>query len=292
MGALTEREAGRMSQIIPWSFEPAGLQATLNNSLKGRGHVCPARLPRPGFLLAEGGSIVSPRRYRPETRLVHSGILRSQFQENAEALYLTQSYVYDSAASAEARFKGSEPGYIYSRYGNPDPVDVRNPHGGVRGRRGRARHRHRHGRGHACADGPGARRRPRGGREGACSAPAATWWRTICRATASPPPWSTAPTSRNGATRCGRTPAPSFWKRRPIRHWRSSTSRRSRRSPTRPARRWSSTTCSRRRCGRARSRSAPIASSIRRPSISTDRAAASAASSSPPRSSSRRTSIC
>ena len=58
-------------------------------------------------------------RYRPETRLVHSGILRSQFQENAEALYLTQSYVYDSAASAEARFKGKEPGYIYSRYGNP-----------------------------------------------------------------------------------------------------------------------------------------------------------------------------
>ena len=62
---------------------------------------------------------MSARSYRPETRLVHSGILRSQFQENAEALYLTQSYVYDSAASAEARFKGSEPGYIYSRYGNP-----------------------------------------------------------------------------------------------------------------------------------------------------------------------------
>jgi O-succinylhomoserine sulfhydrylase len=58
-------------------------------------------------------------RYRPETRLVHAGILRSQFAENAEALYLTQSYVYDSAAQAEARFKGEEPGFIYSRYGNP-----------------------------------------------------------------------------------------------------------------------------------------------------------------------------
>jgi O-succinylhomoserine sulfhydrylase len=58
-------------------------------------------------------------RYRPETRLVHAGIERSQFQENSEALYLTQSYVYDSAASAEKRFKGEEPGYIYSRYGNP-----------------------------------------------------------------------------------------------------------------------------------------------------------------------------
>jgi O-succinylhomoserine sulfhydrylase len=57
--------------------------------------------------------------YRPETRLVHAGILRSQFAENAEALFLTQSYVYDSAAQAEARFKGDEPGFIYSRYGNP-----------------------------------------------------------------------------------------------------------------------------------------------------------------------------
>jgi O-succinylhomoserine sulfhydrylase len=61
----------------------------------------------------------SKSRYRPETRLVHAGIERSQFQENSEALYLTQSYVYDSAASAEKRFKGEEPGYIYSRYGNP-----------------------------------------------------------------------------------------------------------------------------------------------------------------------------
>jgi O-succinylhomoserine sulfhydrylase len=72
-----------------------------------------------GIFIGRRRLTVSARSYRPETRLVHSGILRSQFQENAEALYLTQSYVYDSAASAEARFKGDEPGYIYSRYGNP-----------------------------------------------------------------------------------------------------------------------------------------------------------------------------
>jgi O-succinylhomoserine sulfhydrylase len=59
------------------------------------------------------------RKYRPETELVHSGILRSQFGENSEALFLTQSYIYDNAASAERRFKGEEPGFIYSRYGNP-----------------------------------------------------------------------------------------------------------------------------------------------------------------------------
>jgi O-succinylhomoserine sulfhydrylase len=37
----------------------------------------------------------------------------------AEALYLTQSFVYESAAAADARFAGTEPGYVYSRYGNP-----------------------------------------------------------------------------------------------------------------------------------------------------------------------------
>ncbi len=58
-------------------------------------------------------------RYRPETRLVHSGTLRSQFGETSEAMFLTQGYVYDSAEQCEARFKGEDPGYIYSRYSNP-----------------------------------------------------------------------------------------------------------------------------------------------------------------------------
>jgi O-succinylhomoserine sulfhydrylase len=58
-------------------------------------------------------------RYRPETRLVHSGTLRSEFGETCEGLFLTQGYVYDSAELCEARFKGEDPGYIYSRYSNP-----------------------------------------------------------------------------------------------------------------------------------------------------------------------------
>ena len=57
--------------------------------------------------------------YRPETRLVHSGTIRSEFGETSEALFLTQGYVYDSAEQCEARFKGDDPGYIYSRYSNP-----------------------------------------------------------------------------------------------------------------------------------------------------------------------------
>ncbi len=61
----------------------------------------------------------SNNNWRPATKLIHSGTSRSQFGETSEALYLTQGYLYDSAEAAEARFKGEEDGYIYSRYGNP-----------------------------------------------------------------------------------------------------------------------------------------------------------------------------
>jgi len=60
-----------------------------------------------------------PSRLRPETRRVHAGILRSQFGETSEAMFLTQGFVYDSAEQSEARFNGAEPGYQYSRFSNP-----------------------------------------------------------------------------------------------------------------------------------------------------------------------------
>jgi len=59
------------------------------------------------------------RDYRTETNLVHAGVLRSPFGETAEALFLTQGYVYDSSVRAEKRFKNEEPGYQYSRFSNP-----------------------------------------------------------------------------------------------------------------------------------------------------------------------------
>jgi len=58
--------------------------------------------------------------YRPETRLIHSGVLRSQFNETSEALFLTQGFVYDTAEQCEARFKGEDPGFLYSRFSNPN----------------------------------------------------------------------------------------------------------------------------------------------------------------------------
>jgi O-succinylhomoserine sulfhydrylase len=56
---------------------------------------------------------------QPETLALHTGIHRSQFNEHSEAMYLTSSFVFDSAAQAAARFAGSEPGNIYSRFTNP-----------------------------------------------------------------------------------------------------------------------------------------------------------------------------
>ena len=54
----------------------------------------------------------------PETLLIHGGTLRSGFGELSEAMFITQSYVYELAEQAEERFK-SEAGFIYSRYANP-----------------------------------------------------------------------------------------------------------------------------------------------------------------------------
>ncbi len=59
------------------------------------------------------------RNRRPATQLIHGGTLRSAFGETSEAMFLTQGFLYDSMESAEARFKGDEPGFIYSRFSNP-----------------------------------------------------------------------------------------------------------------------------------------------------------------------------
>ncbi len=54
-----------------------------------------------------------------ETLAVRAGQVRSQFNEHSEALYLTSSFVFDSAAQAAARFSGHEAGNIYGRFTNP-----------------------------------------------------------------------------------------------------------------------------------------------------------------------------
>ncbi|HEY0234537.1 MAG TPA: O-succinylhomoserine sulfhydrylase [Afipia sp.] len=66
-----------------------------------------------------GKSPSATLKYRPETRMVHSGTLRSQYGETSESLFLTQGFVYASAEECEARFKGEDPGFLYSRFSNP-----------------------------------------------------------------------------------------------------------------------------------------------------------------------------
>lgn len=65
------------------------------------------------------GELEPGRRYGLKTQLVRGGLKRSAHGETSEALYLTSGYAYDSPESAEARFKGEEAGYMYSRFGNP-----------------------------------------------------------------------------------------------------------------------------------------------------------------------------
>jgi O-succinylhomoserine sulfhydrylase len=58
-------------------------------------------------------------KWRARTLAVRGGQMRSEFQETAEALFLTSGYAYDAPEQAEARFKGTDEGFIYSRYSNP-----------------------------------------------------------------------------------------------------------------------------------------------------------------------------
>jgi O-succinylhomoserine sulfhydrylase len=53
------------------------------------------------------------------TQGVRAGQRRTEFQEHSEALFLTSSFVFDSAAQAAARFTGGEDGFVYSRFTNP-----------------------------------------------------------------------------------------------------------------------------------------------------------------------------
>jgi O-succinylhomoserine sulfhydrylase len=64
------------------------------------------------------GSDAAPS-WRPDTLAVRGGLHRTDQAETAEALFLTQGYVYDSAAEAEAAFSGDIEHFVYSRYGNP-----------------------------------------------------------------------------------------------------------------------------------------------------------------------------
>jgi O-succinylhomoserine sulfhydrylase len=68
--------------------------------------------------MAEDPRAEDPKTWEIETRAVRGGMARSPYGEISEALFLTQSFAYESAAAADARFGGG-PGFIYQRFGNP-----------------------------------------------------------------------------------------------------------------------------------------------------------------------------
>src|SRR5262249_26470408 len=231
----------------------------------------------PNRLLAKEGhmSASAKKLYRPETRLVQSGTLRSPFGETSEALFLTQGYVYDTAAQAEARFKGEDPGYQYSRFANPTVDMFERRMAAFEGAEA-AR---------ATATGMAAVTLSLVGQVKAGDhVVASKAMFGSCRYVVEDflPRFGVASTLVDGcnldAWREAVRPNTKtfFLERPPIRHWKSSISRRSPKSRTMPARRSSSTTYLRPRYFRVRSRSAPTASCTPPPSISTARAAASA----------------
>ena len=62
------------------------------------------------------------KEHRIATDLIHAGRIRTNLDENAEALFLTSSFVYESAELAEDVFNNKVPHYQYSRFSNPTVV--------------------------------------------------------------------------------------------------------------------------------------------------------------------------
>ena len=58
------------------------------------------------------------------TRAVHAGYQKNEFGALATPIYQTSTFIFDSAEQGGRRFALEEPGYIYSRLGNPTNTQV------------------------------------------------------------------------------------------------------------------------------------------------------------------------
>lgn len=64
-----------------------------------------------------------PRQAAFETQAIRLQGGRSSAGEHSAAIYLSSSYVFESAEEARALFAGEQEGFIYSRYSNPNNVE-------------------------------------------------------------------------------------------------------------------------------------------------------------------------
>lgn len=53
------------------------------------------------------------------TQAIHAGFIRDEFGSVMPAIYQSSTFAFESTAQGAARFEGREPGYIYTRLGNP-----------------------------------------------------------------------------------------------------------------------------------------------------------------------------
>src|SRR5690606_18754792 len=67
---------------------------------------------------------MSDRPYHPETLAVRTQAARGPEREHSVPLYLTSSFVFDSAEQARALFAEEEVGNVYSRYSNPNSDEL------------------------------------------------------------------------------------------------------------------------------------------------------------------------
>jgi O-succinylhomoserine sulfhydrylase len=59
-----------------------------------------------------------PNDWEDATKLIRGGLVRSNFGEQSEPIYLTQAFTYESAEACDALFESGS-GFVYSRYANP-----------------------------------------------------------------------------------------------------------------------------------------------------------------------------
>lgn len=58
------------------------------------------------------------------TQAIHAGAMKNEFGALTNPIYQSSTFVFDSAEQGGARFALKEPGYIYSRLGNPSDTQV------------------------------------------------------------------------------------------------------------------------------------------------------------------------
>ena len=114
-----------MVELSSWSFEPIGFRHVKQRA-KDRGAFKPS--PRLDVVRRRRRGLedeASPRKsrdpetLRPATQLITADRCVRDLIETSEELFLTQAIFTDTIELAEARFKGDDPGFIYSRFAIP-----------------------------------------------------------------------------------------------------------------------------------------------------------------------------